>query len=76
MNVRQTAASSTVPAFAESKRHDRNPEQVPSVEGANLHGTAVLCAGEAVVIAKSDSLGSKIVDAVNDEQWQYSLSKL
>ena len=76
MNVRQTAAIRTVPAFVESKRQDRNPEQVPSVEGANLHGTAGLCAGEAVVIAKSDALRSEIVDAVKDEQGQFSLNKL
>ncbi len=68
MNVRLTATNGTVPSFVESERQDRNPEQVPSVEGANLQGTARLRAGEAVVIAKGDALGAESVDAVEDEQ--------
>ena len=74
--MRRTTANSAMPAFVESKWQDRNPEQVQSVEGVNLHGTAGLCAGEAVVIAKSDALRSEIIDAVNDEQGEFSLNKL
>jgi len=68
VNVRQAAASGAEPAFVESKRQQRNPENMPGVESADLHGTTGLRAVEAVVIAKSDALRPKVVHAVEDEQ--------
>jgi hypothetical protein len=38
------------------------------VEGSDLYGTTRLSAGEAVVIAKSDSLGPELIDPVEDDQ--------
>jgi len=51
-----------------TQRQYRNPEDMPSIEAANLNGAARLSAREAIIIAEGDALGTESVDAVGDEQ--------
>ena len=67
MHVGLVVAGSTKPGLMKAERQERNIENVPSIERANLHGAARLRAGETVVVAKGDPLGAEAVQAVDDE---------
>ena len=75
-NLRVSVGSLTthfaLPAFPKAHRQDRDPEEVPHIEGPDGNGSARRLAPKAVVVAKRNSLRPKVVGTANDEHGNWS----
>src|ERR1035437_7213148 len=61
------AAQCAFPVLPKAHRQDRDPEDVPHIEGPDGDGAARRAARKAVVIAKRNLLWPEMVGAVNDK---------
>jgi len=67
VNVGSLTTHFAFPAFPKAHRQNRDPEQVPHIEGPDGNGSTRRLAPKAVVIAKRNSLRPETVGAANDE---------
>ena len=61
-----------LPAFPKAHRQNRDPEEVPHIEGPDGNGSTRRPAPKAVVITKRNSLRPEVVGTANDEHGDWS----